>query len=312
MVFSYIVYLYYTIKNYFYCNKINYNLPFDINAIELDPEFHKFKNNNKDLNKIIFAMNNMPEIIYSFLFNNHNSICQKYFNIILTLDINNKVSNIFNNIHDFNTYFNDNCRYIYIRIDILYLNKKSFPHVNCIVIDKLKKTIILFEPKILFTYDENIILTLLYENCDRLKDFDVILPTDMGYGKYYKLQYYDTFCQSYVLIVFMSIIYNDTVCISQYSKMFDAIITNRNIGYFLYHVYSLCNVNNYVIGDQQNYTIWSYPTNKIKNLWNIFNYFINNNGNNGNNYNDENDENDENENLLKTEDNDFIVVDKII
>ena len=77
----YITYLYYTIKNYFNNNNINieYNLPFNIKTIKENKNFIKFKDDDGEINKVIFALNNLPDKIHELLFGNTKKICEKYY-----------------------------------------------------------------------------------------------------------------------------------------------------------------------------------------------------------------------------------------
>lgn len=268
-LFEYFTYLYSTIKYYLF-KQNEYNLPFNSDEIQTNNDFKDFKINN-NMDKVIFALNNIPDIVQSILFNNHKNVADKY--LCLTIKLNgNSIDEIYHNLQDINSYIdNHNIRYIYIRINLIH-TKSKMNHVNCIIIDKLQKYIFLFEPKVLFTYDTKIIFELLGDIFDT-SQYNKILPSDIGYTYYNRLQWYDTFCQTYILFIFWLIILNSDIEPENFLKLFTEVITHQNMGYLLFHIYSLLITNKIDICQQQN--IWSYPTNNIKNLLNTVKLFLN-------------------------------------
>lgn len=272
MIVQYIIFIYNSIKNYFYCGKINYNLPFDQIIIENDPEFTLYKNiNNNYVNQTVFILNNLPEIVHSLLFKNNQEVCSKYF--FINVNIKSKNDELTSNLNEIDEIFQDNLiNYIFIRINII---KKDINHVNCIIINKEKKTVFIFEPKSFFVYDLNVLIDFLDGFID-LTGFKVILPKDIGYSYFNRLQYFDGFCQTYVLLVFLNIVNNKEIEFNYWKKMFNTIITNKNIGYFLFHLYTLLKINSYLIEKDMvpNNRFWSYPTNKLKNVWNLLGFYV--------------------------------------
>lgn len=280
IVFKYLTYLYDTIKYYFF-NDNKYHLPFDINEIINNDHFKEFQSNN-DINKVIFALNNIPDVTQKILFKNNINIANQY--LYLTIKMSNgSIDSIVHNLDNINEYMDDNAiRYVYIRINIINIGN-TMNHVNCIIIDKNKKYILLFEPKIIFQYDSKIIFELLHQTFDT-QEYRKILPNDIGYNYCNRLQWYDTFCQTYIIFVFFLIILNDNVNPENFSVLFNSIITHKNMGYFLFHAYNLLIENNISICEQNN--IWDYPTNNAKNLLNAAKLFLSNDKNEENNFDD--------------------------
>ena len=299
-MFEYIIHLFYIIKNYFGYSTITYNLPFNINEIDNDSEFNKFKNDDKDLNKVIFALNNLPENIHTILFNNNKEISNKFFYITLKLK-NENIIDVFHNLNDINDQIiNDDVKYILIRINIIDTLNTKMDHVNSIVIDKHNKYMLFFEPKVTFAYNIND-LTKLCDELINVPSYAKFYPKDIGYNTYNKLQHYDAFCQSYILFVFIMITLNGNIKSENFSLMFNTTITTKNLGYFLFYINTLIKFNKIDICDQNE--IWSFPTNTTKNLLNLMHLFFSNNK-------DEISQ-DEINKLVLTEEDDITIIDTI-
>ena len=275
-MFHYITYLYNTIKNYFNDENINteYTVPFNTIENDNNDEFMIFKNNDIDINKVIFALNNLPDKIHNLLFNGNSEICNKYFYITIKIQ-NKKIIDLSHNLDDINDYLDNsnNTRYIFIRVNIINTLQNIMQHVNCIIIDKVKKYILFFEPKFEFSYniDE---LEKVIDELVNLHNYSKIFPQDIGYNYYDRLQFYDAFCQSYVLFVFIIITNNELIDAANYSLMLNKIITYENLGYMLYHINTLLKQSGYEICEQK--IIWSFPTKKTQNMLNIIHLFLNN------------------------------------
>ena len=274
-MFHYFAYLYYAIKNYLHppnpSNLIKYNLPFDTNAIENNPNFVKFKNNDTSLNKVIFALNNLPDKIHTLMFHNNKEICNKFFSITIKLK-NQMIIGMHHSLDTINDHILDNnIRYIFIRINVI-ATQHVMNHVNCIIIDKKNKYMLFFEPKVEFMYDIQEFTKLVDELIKLPNDYTKLYPKDIGYDYYNRLQSYDAFCQSYVLFVFILIISNNDIKTNEYSLMFNTIITSNNLGYLLFHIDTLLELDGCEICIQDE--IWSFPTNKTKNILNIMNLFF--------------------------------------
>ena len=269
-----ISYLYRAIKTFFNTNSL-YNLPFNHNNIKNDYEFEEFKKNDIELNKIIFALNNIPDIVHSLIFREP-SVCVKYYFITLKLNPS-KIIDVFHNLDDINDNFIDeNVQYIYIRINIISksLNNTNMHHVNCIVIDKLKKYVLFFEPRLTFMFDTDVLISLVDTFMD-LSLYNKIFPPDIGYNMFNKLQRYDTYCQTYVIFIFALIIYNQHVSYKDYYNLFNKSITTTNIGYFLFHIYKTLKECNYDICIQP--LIWNYPGHNVTSIFKILNLYLNQN-----------------------------------
>ncbi len=278
-MFNYITYIYSTIKNYFNNNNANtieytteYNVPFNTKEIDSE-EFTIFKSNDMEINKVIFALNNLPDKIHNLLFSNNKEICDKYLYITIKIQ-NKKIIELSHNLDDINDYLNNNnIRYIFTRVNIINTLQNIMQHVNCIIIDKIKKYILFFEPKFEFSYniDE---LEKIMDELVNLHDYSKFFPQDIGYNYYDRLQFYDAFCQSYVLFVFIIITNNESIDVANYSLMLNKIITYKNLGYMLYHINTLLKQSGYDICEQK--LIWSFPTKKTQNILNMIHLFLNN------------------------------------
>jgi hypothetical protein len=265
MITEYIKYLYNAIVNYWYKKSItNYHLPFPIN-IENDPEFIKFKDNEVVLNKIIFALNNIPDIVHTLLFN------EKYFSI--TIKVNKyKITSVYHSLENIQEHLKSDNRYIYIRLNIITNSTYKMHHVNCIIIDKKEKYILFFEPRVNFLFNIDDLIKEL-DALINIKDYKKLLPSDIGYNIFNRLQKYDAFCQTYVLFAYILIINNKDIHYTNFSTMFNSMDT-QSIGCLFYYINNLLENNNYNICDQP--IIWKYPTNNLKNIFNMINIFSNN------------------------------------
>jgi hypothetical protein len=278
MVVNYIIYAYYYFKKYF--TKYNYNLPFDKN---ISPEFIQFKKNN--VHQVIFALNNIPETIHTLLFKENKNICPQYFEINVKIK-SERIIEIYHYLEHFHSFFNNNfIKYIYIRVNIF--NYGIMNHVNCIIIDKEMKYILYFEPKVEILFDLEPIFIILEDIID-LSQYKKLIPYDIGYNFYNRLQKFDAFCQTYVIFVFLLIIHNEHVDPRNFSNLFNSLISYQSMGYFLFHIYGLLQKNNYEINAQ--------PTNKLKNFINFLTRIKNEKPM---------------ENIYITETEDFTMIDKI-
>lgn len=269
MVLYYIAYLYQTIKGYFYTTN-NYKIPYDITQIKQDDDFKLFKTNN-DINKVIFVLNNLPDISHKLLFKDNKNTANKYFHLTIKFN-NDEFLESFHNLDSLEIYLNDaNIRYIYIRVNIINIQDKIH-HINCIIIDKHKKYVLLFEPKFQFSYDTDIVFQVLSKSVD-FNVYKKLLPIDLGYGFHNKLQWFSLLCQSYAVFVFLLIVFNDDVPTEHYSKLFNTVITDKNVGYLLFHINKLLIDNDIKICEQDK--LWSYPTHGVENIWNIMNFLTN-------------------------------------
>jgi hypothetical protein len=180
-------------------------------------------------------------------------------------------------------YFEDDCiQYIYFRINLINEHNTTINinHVNCIIIDKKNKYVLIFEPKGILSYDINIIKNLFHKY-DNLNQYKYLTPCDIGYKQYstsQSLQRYDFYCQTYVMMVFYLIINNKNIKFSEYSKLFTKSINKKTVGYFLYQIDIALKKNN--IEFHSFPILWSYQDGYIASVWrmyqNIYAYDINN------------------------------------
>ena len=265
MVLKYFYYLYYKITGYLYHDNNNYNLPFEIEEIEKEENFQNYKNNN-EINKTIFALNNMPEIIHTLLFNNINNISNNYYYIRI------RDQQVDHNLVLYEDMIDQNIQYIFIRLNII--NNNSMNHVNGIIINKSQKYVLIYEPQVELSFDKLFMEEFLKLKSD-FSNYKFIYAEDIGYNVYNKMQNYDLFCQTYVLLVFILIIMNDNINYKKYRKMFNTLINYKNLGYFLYFINTLLQENNYDICCTED--LWAYPTNRLQNISNWVHFFFNNN-----------------------------------
>ncbi|MCJ7637187.1 MAG: hypothetical protein MUO21_06820 [Nitrososphaeraceae archaeon] len=245
-------------------SKSQYKVPFNIELIEQDENYHKYEN----INKTIFALNNMPEIVHHLLFENNTKIAFNYYFVRLDLEKSLIQSNLELLNHDIE---NQDIEYIFIRLNLI--NEHSyFNHVNGIYINKNKKYILIFEPKLELSFDAESLETFLVNEIS-INTYKFIYAKDLGYDIYHRIQNYDLFCQTYVIFAFLLIVVNDdTVNYDEYGNMFQSIINSKNVGYLLYYVDTLLQKNNYEICDQPE--LWALPTNKLEGIKNIIKYLL--------------------------------------
>lgn len=250
MLFRYIAYLYNRLKGYIYKSdsEIQYNIPFDNTIIQ-----------EYDINKTIFAINNMPDIIHKILFES-SQISPNYYYIRLNI----KSNEINHNLTLDKDIENKDIRYIFIRLNLIN-EDQYFHHVNGIYIDKIKKYILVFEPKFELSFDKSIIENL-FNN-----DYKFLYAEDIGYTNNRRMQNHDLFCQTYVLFSFILIIYNNDISYTEYYKMFSTVINSKNIDHMLYWINNILIKNNYEICEQPE--LWS--CNKFKNINNMIKYILN-------------------------------------
>lgn len=272
-------YLYYAIKNYF-STKSSYNLPFNPNNIKFSQEFKEFKKDDIGINKIIFALNNIPDIVHSLIFKEP-YVCKKYYYITLKLNLS-KIIDVYHNLDDIHKHFtNETIKYIYIRINIISKSPSNtnMHHVNCIVVDKIKKYVLFFEPKLTFIFDTDVLISLIDIFMD-LTLYEKIFPPNIGYNIFNQLQRYDTYCQTYVIFIFTLIVCNQHIPYKDYYQLFNNCITSTNIGYFLFYINRILKEYNYYIGHQP--IIWNYPGHNVTNIFNILNLYLNKNNDTNN------------------------------
>lgn len=248
-------------------DSLTFNNPswLDINTLSDDQkeDLDNFKDNSIEFNKMIFALNNIPDKVFDLLFCDYDNICPKFYKIIFKKDLKlNTFVTTFNNLDEYIN--NDNMRYVYIRVDIIDKSKK-INHVNCIIIDRINKYILIFEPKCKLVIDVKDIDNILKHYIDT-KEYKLLTPSDIGYNSINKLQKNDCFCQTYIVFVFYLIVENPGVNHEDFSKLFNTVITTDNIGYFVYHIYKKYIESDLEINDVP--ILWQYPTSDFRTLLN--------------------------------------------
>lgn len=210
---------------------------YEIN-INIKIDFEEFKKYKTD--KVLYVLNNMSSQVYSALYSRYNDVSDRYFQITL-----NNHDGYFDISHckmiDFDNVLNDDLiRYVYIRVNLD--GNKYIDHVNCIVIDKLKKYILYFEPTVHIRYDIDKIKSLLSNFAD-LDGYNSITPYDIGYNSLNGLQQFDHYCQTYILYIFCLILENRNIEPINFSKMFNNVINKQRMEYFWYYIYNvmICN-----------------------------------------------------------------------
>lgn len=200
------------------------------------------KNNNKldkkSIKQVIFALNNIPDKIHEHLFKIYDNVSKNYHQITYTKYRNtyepssSQLSHLSNDIRD------ASIRFIFIRINLIK-NENLMNHVNCIIIDKKQKFILYFEPMAIIKIDINELVKIIINFSDDLNNYMLLTPDKIGYNFYNRLQRYDNYCQTYILYVYYLIIENDNVKYTEFSNMFNTIITSDSVKCFLYFVYNL-------------------------------------------------------------------------
>ncbi len=268
----------------------------DINTLSDDQrvDLDNFKDNPIEFNKMIFALNNIPDKVFDLLFCDHDNICPKFYKIIFKKDM--KLDTFVTTFNNLDEYI-DNERYVYIRVDIIDKSKK-INHVNCIIIDRAEKYILIFEPKCKLVIDIKDIDNILKHYIDT-SEYKLLTPSDIGYNSMNKLQKTDCFCQTYIIFVFYLIVENPGVNYEDFSKLFNTVITTDNIGYFVYHIYKKYIESDLEINDVP--ILWQYPTNDFRTLLNSIILSAKSSYDNNDNYNADDiiiEEDDEDDDLL--------------
>lgn len=232
----------------------DYMLPFDIDFIKLHHSFPSFKKSDSQVSFVVQMLNN-PIHIWNIIINDP-TIAKTYYYFEIK---NNKVIN-HNLIGTFKKDIDDTkIKFIFVRLNIY--TGSDMNHCNCAIIDKENHRLIFIEPKGRFTLKPKSIAEYM-----GLQLYDYIVLN-------YKIQYLDNFCQTYVLFSFLLIstnrdlfkYYTDTEEITyNYEKMIGYCVTNKNIGYFLFHIKHILDLHDIKSYNLQKY--WSYPTNIITNL----------------------------------------------
>ena len=196
------------------------------------------------VNKVIYVLNNLPSKIFSLIFDRYKHVSNEYFQITMS-KINNKYVVTHQQLIGFGNVMNDSdVRYLYIRINLV--NKKgkyNMNHVNCIVIDKEMRYILYFEPTCYVQINVKYLANLLFEITPVLSDYTILLPKDLGYSYINRLQYFDNYCQTYILYIFCLILENPHIDTNKYSELFNSIITEQNVLRFLQYIDGLLTNN---------------------------------------------------------------------
>lgn len=234
-----------------------------IKNLEKCTEFTNFKNSTEEFSKLIFILNNFPENVYNIVFSKYDPkhICQKYYIIKLIKSKDEKDYTVcYSNLDDIQS--NVDSTFIYIRVELYDHNiKGTINHVNSIIINNSTKVILFFEPQTYLKYNKDELIFLI-----GLENYTFIEPQDIGYSIFNRLQTFDCFCQTYILYVFILIVDNPHVEYKEYSKMFNSIITTKNIGYFLFYLYM--ELKTLDIDIQTFSTGWYFPKNGFNKLLN--------------------------------------------
>lgn len=243
----------------------HYNIPFDINEIKKLNKYKSFKHNQNKINKIIFALNNFPSDIHTFIFSEYDYVCPKYYYITLQLDKNHNITNLLHNFEDLDDYLeNHNIRFIYIRINLIQKNN-IINHVNCIIIDKQLGYLLIFEPRINIKYHLEPLSSFLDGVFIKSK-FKKLFPQDIGFTMSNPLQSFDWFCQTYVLFTYFLIILNPNINPIHFAIMLNNNINHEMIICLLFMIYEILKVNGYVINKNN---ILTYSTSSLNNIINL-------------------------------------------
>ncbi len=231
-----------------------FRCPF-IDNLEDTEEFQQFQTDDVEFSKAIFALNSMPEDVFWILFNDHTEIAQTHMHIYLTKN-NGHYRCTHHTLESLDVEIdNPTVRYIYIRVNLVNANRKyGLDHVNCLIIDKERKYVLVFEPKSALQYSVMGIKRLLGPS---VESYDFLTPNDIGFKYLNRLQKFDSFCQTYVMFTFYLIIQNSDVAPEDYHIMLNRCITDKSVGQFLFVLWNLCKTSGMDINTVP--VIWPYP-----------------------------------------------------
>lgn len=227
-----------------------------IDIITTDPQFEIYKQDNIKIKNTLFALNSLPEVVHKTIFKENESVCSKYFQMYYGLNDKNEFYKKYDNLETLEDYLrDDNLRYYYVRVNLVE-SKKNTDHANLVMIDKLKKYIMYFEPQFEMRLSLESV-SIEFSKYEQLNDFEILIPKDIGYSHFNKLQRFDNYCQTYVLYAFCLVVNNPKVDYKDYSDMFNSvIIKNNGISSFLFYIFNLLayagvNLNQYeqIVGE---------------------------------------------------------------
>lgn len=162
---------------------------------------------------VIFTINNLPEIVFEKLSEKYACLNKNYQWIQIKKNI---------VIHNLDELDNSLQRFIFIKIELIDYN-----HVNCLIIDNRMKHIILFEPKGSEIIDINLLKSLV-----SLHGYIWITSKDMGFNMFNRIQYFDQFCQTYILMALICILNNPNTPVAEHASLFNDLINGYSINNF--------------------------------------------------------------------------------
>jgi len=221
--------------------------------LERDDNYKEFDESDERFGKTIYALNNIPNKIHELLFGNIKDVSNNYYNIpIKKIDGKYKVAS-FDTAQFGLDMEDDSIRYVYIRINIIKKSgKRIMNHVNCIIIDKRRHFLLYFEPTVLIRYDLTELKEILTDVAPILFNYAFLVPESIGYNVFNRLQKYNHYCQTYVLYVYCLVLENREIEPDEFSRLFNDIITTKNIHYFIYFINKMLeddgvNLNNFCV-----------------------------------------------------------------
>jgi len=206
------------------------------NIADVELSKDEYNLDKKTERHIIFALNNIPEIVHEKLFKDYSDVSRNYHQV--TFKKNNGVyepassqlATLSLDMH------NNSIRFVFIRVNLIKSLRKM-NHVNCVIVDKRRKFVLYFEPMVVVRIDTVELFDILLKFSDKFIGYNFLVPNDIGYNIYNRLQRYDNYCQTYILYVYCLILENQDVKPNEFSSMFNTVISARNIKCFLYYVH---------------------------------------------------------------------------
>lgn len=214
------------------------SLPAYRNVADVELAKDKYKLDKRTEKAIVFALNNIPGVVHQHLFKDYPDVSQNYHQITFKKDngiyepASSQLAMLSNDMH------NESIRFVFIRVNLIKSLKKM-NHVNCVIVDKRRKFLLYFEPMVVVRIDTIELFDILSKFSDKFIGYSLLVPIDIGYNVYNRLQRYDNYCQTYILYVYCLILENRDVKPAEFSSMFNAVISAENVRCFLYYVHKV-------------------------------------------------------------------------
>jgi hypothetical protein len=101
----------------------------------------------------------------------------------------------------------------------------------------------------------------------KLANYKYLIPNDIGYNSFNKLQKMDYFCQTYIMTIFLLIVNNNHINYTDFSNLFNNSINFHNMELFWYNCHKILKKGGYDFDGVP--PKWTYPTNSIADVFNF-------------------------------------------